>query len=137
MPKALGGLGIMDTKRMNQCLMAKWIWRLSAGEQGLWADILRNKYLRTKDLLVDNHTHGSQFWKAIQKVKKVFRLGAKHLVGNGASTSVWQDWWVGSGPLCDRYLGLFAICADPEASIARAMRRGQWDFPWRRSFGTA
>ena len=82
MPKSLGGLGIMDTKLMNTCLMAKWIWKIYDGEQGLWADILRNKYLRGKDLLVDNHTQGSQFWKALQKAKEAFRLGAKHLVGN-------------------------------------------------------
>ena len=61
-PKSMGGLGIMDTKIMNICLMAKWIWRLYAGEQGIWADILRNKYLVNKDLLVDSHRPGSQSW---------------------------------------------------------------------------
>ena len=55
----------MNTKRKNLCLMDKWIWCLYAREQGLWADILRNKYLRNKDLLLDNYTYGSQFWKAI------------------------------------------------------------------------
>jgi hypothetical protein len=39
-PKSLVGLGIVDTKLMNICLMAKWIWKVYAGEQGLWADIL-------------------------------------------------------------------------------------------------
>jgi hypothetical protein len=43
-PKSLWGLGITDTRLMNICLMVKWIWKLYAGEQGLWADILRNKY---------------------------------------------------------------------------------------------
>ena len=33
LPKDLGGLGIMDTKRMNLCLMAKWIWKIYSGEQ--------------------------------------------------------------------------------------------------------
>jgi hypothetical protein len=27
-PKAFGGLGILNTKRMNIALMVKWIWRL-------------------------------------------------------------------------------------------------------------
>ena len=84
--QVLGGLGIMDTKRMNKCLMAKWIWKIYAEEQGLWADILRNKYLLDKDLLVDNHPQGSQFWRSLQKVKEVFCLGAKPQVGNGTST---------------------------------------------------
>jgi hypothetical protein len=44
-PKALGGLWILDTKLMNICLMAKWIWKLYTREQGIWAEILRAKYL--------------------------------------------------------------------------------------------
>jgi hypothetical protein len=79
-PKSLGGLGIIDTRLMNICLLVKWIWRLYDGEQGLWADIIRNKYLRDKDLLMDTPRTGSQFWSAIQKLKHLFRLGAKHLV---------------------------------------------------------
>jgi hypothetical protein len=74
-PKCLGGLGIVDTRLMNVCLMAKWIWRLYAGEQGLWADILRAKYLGERDLLADKHRPGLQFWNAIQKIKQVFGMG--------------------------------------------------------------
>jgi hypothetical protein len=98
-PKSLGGLGIVDTRLMNICLLVKWIWRLYDGEQGLWADIIRNKYLRDKDLLLDTHRTGSQLWIAIQKLKHLFKLGAKHLVQNGNATSFWRDWWQGSGPL--------------------------------------
>jgi hypothetical protein len=60
-PKSLGGLGIIDTKIMNMCLMAKWIWKLYAGDQGLWAKIIWRKYLWTKDLLTDSYRLGSQF----------------------------------------------------------------------------
>jgi hypothetical protein len=112
-PKSLGGLGIIDTRLMNICLMTKWIWKLYAGEQGLWAEILRNKYLRSRDLLVDSHQSGSQFWNAIQKIKSVFRLGARHQVHSGSSTLFWSDWWQGSGPLCSWFPALFSIAADP------------------------
>jgi hypothetical protein len=91
--KSLVGLGIIIIKLMNIFLMAKWIWNLYTGEQGLWEEILRNKYLRSKDLLVDSHRNGSQFWNAIQKVKVVFCLGVKHQVRNGSSTRLWLDWW--------------------------------------------
>jgi hypothetical protein len=98
--------------------MAKWIWTLYSGEQGLWADILRNKYLRDKDLLTDAHRPGSHFWNAIQKIKHVFSLGAKHAVSNGKATIFWLDWWQGKGPLKDRFPGLFAIAADQDAMVA-------------------
>jgi hypothetical protein len=67
------------------------------------------------DLLVDTPHPGSQFWNSIQKIKWVFGLGAKHLVRNGTSTRLWHDWWLGSGPLRDRFLSLFAITGEPEA----------------------
>ena len=35
-PKALGGLGIIDTEIMNQCLMVKWVWKILAGADSLW-----------------------------------------------------------------------------------------------------
>jgi hypothetical protein len=70
MPRSIGGMGIMDTKIMNVCLMAKWIWKIYAGEQGLWPDHIHNKYLGVKDLLVDSHPSGSQFLNAFQKIKK-------------------------------------------------------------------
>jgi hypothetical protein len=85
-PKILGGLGTIDTNLMNTCLMDRWVWRLYGGENGLWADIIRGKYLQDRDIWVDPPSPGSQFWRALQKIKSVLRLGAKHRVGNGSSS---------------------------------------------------
>jgi hypothetical protein len=65
-PRECGGLGILNTKHMNIALMLKWIWKLYQNAEGLWADLLRAKYLGDEDLfspLVP--TKGSQFWNAI------------------------------------------------------------------------
>ena len=88
----------MDSKLMNLCLMAKWVWKLMTGQQGLWADIIRSKCLRTKDLLVDSHGLGSQFWNGLQKAKDLLCLGARHDIRDGRSTRFWEDWWQGGGP---------------------------------------
>jgi hypothetical protein len=78
-PKELGGLGVLNTKSMNIALMVKWIWKLYQGAKGLWADLIREKYLRGQNLYAGEvPTHGSQFWNAIPKVKWHFKLGAKH-----------------------------------------------------------
>jgi hypothetical protein len=50
----------MDTT-IKTCIITKRIWKLYAGEQTLWVEILRNKYLKNKDLLVDAHQNGSEF----------------------------------------------------------------------------
>jgi hypothetical protein len=105
------------------------------GEQGLWADIMRNEYLRSKDLLVDEHRNMSQFWNAIQKVKLVFCLRAKHQVRNGSSTRLWFDWWQGSGPSKERFPSLFALAVEQDCSITRANVDGTWRIPLPQALG--
>jgi len=34
-PKIHGGLGIINTEIMNQCLLTKWIWKIEAGSEEL------------------------------------------------------------------------------------------------------
>jgi uncharacterized protein YqgQ len=47
--KKYGGLKILNTKYMNIALMLRWIWKLYQNEGGLWADLLRAKYLGYND----------------------------------------------------------------------------------------
>jgi hypothetical protein len=136
-PKTLGGLGITDTKIMNICLMVKWIWRVMTREAGLCAEIVRYKYHRDKDLLLDSHRLASQFWNAIQKLKLIFSLGAKHHIGDGRSTRLWLDWWKGTGPLRDCFRDLFAITMHTDISVARAHHGGEWPIQFRRALGGA
>jgi hypothetical protein len=86
-PKVFGGLGILNTRLMNISLMLKWIWKLYQNSDGLWADLIRAKYLRGRDLFdKEVPTRGSQFWNAIQKIKWHFKLGARHRVHSGKRT---------------------------------------------------
>lgn len=45
-PKIHGGLGIINTYLMNQCLITKWIWKIEKGSNELWYRILKAKYLK-------------------------------------------------------------------------------------------
>ena len=44
-PKELGGLGVVDLKVMNMCLLSKWLWRIE-NEEGVWQTLIRKKYIR-------------------------------------------------------------------------------------------
>jgi hypothetical protein len=48
-PKDQGGLGIIDLKIQNKCLLSKWLFKL-LNEEGTWQTLLRNKYLSSKCL---------------------------------------------------------------------------------------
>jgi hypothetical protein len=68
-PKEFGALGILNTRYMDITLMLKWIWKLYQKAEGLWADLIRAKYLGTSNLYSrEVSVCGSQFWNAIQKL---------------------------------------------------------------------
>ena len=58
-PKDQGGLGVINTKIMNESLLVKWIWKIHLEPDSLWFRILKAKYMRngvflglkSKDLL--------------------------------------------------------------------------------------
>jgi hypothetical protein len=92
-PKDQGGLGIINSHYFNAALMMKWIWRLfdSSERDNLWHKLLRAKYLNVDNIFVNNGQGGSQFWRSINKIKHLFKLGAKFELGNGERVFFWTD----------------------------------------------
>lgn len=45
-PKDQGGLGIINTRIMNDCLLVKWIWKIYCEPDDLWFKLIKTKYLR-------------------------------------------------------------------------------------------
>jgi hypothetical protein len=71
-PKDQGGLGILNLKLQNKCLLAKWLVYLlnTEGTEGTWQSLLRNKYLRTKTLTqVSSKSNDSHFWRGLMRIK--------------------------------------------------------------------
>ena len=74
-PKLRGGLGVQNLDIQNKCLMSKWLFKL-CNEDGLWQQLLRNKYIRDKTLgnCLKKPTD-SHFWKGLMNVKsRVYEL---------------------------------------------------------------
>lgn len=134
-PKEVGGLGIMNIKHMNWCLMAKWAWKMLTGQGGLWLDIIKHKYLQHAPVSTASCQNGSQFWKATVKIRHLLRVGAVHTIGNGKSTVFWLDVWLGPGPLANVFPRIFAITTYPNSLVSENWRNGQWCPQFRRSLG--
>ena len=79
-PRDQGGLGIQNIDLQNQCLLSKWLFKL-INEDGLWQDLLRNKYLRHQTIAqVEKKPGDSQFWSGLMNVKRKFlHLGTFHI----------------------------------------------------------
>ncbi|XP_071683220.1 uncharacterized protein [Lolium perenne] len=132
-PKEVGGLGLLNTTKMNLALLLKWIWRLYQDVDTIWARIIRAKYGDASDLFSGSGHGGSPFWKSLHKIKHLFKVGAKHEVRNGIRTNFRKDWWIGRGPIMDSFPLLFAICDNPDISVANALHHDELHIRFRRS----
>jgi hypothetical protein len=69
-------------------------------DEGVWQELLYNKYLRNKSLSqVIAKPTDSPFWKGLMGVKDDFFSRGYFKVGNGKKTRFWEDVWLGEQPL--------------------------------------
>lgn len=59
--KDFGELGVINTRVMNDYLIAKWIWRINSSDNELWFGILKAKYFPRCAFREANSHRGSQF----------------------------------------------------------------------------
>ena len=87
-PKDQCGLGIINTQIMNECLLVKWIWKISKGSNDTWYKLLEAKYMSDGNFFSSKCKGTSQFWQGLHKVKHLFKWGAMHKVGDGPLTFI-------------------------------------------------
>jgi hypothetical protein len=99
-PKDQGGLGIINSRFFDAALMVKWIWRFfdPSEQNNLWYKLLRAKYMNVDNIFARNSQGGLQFWRSLNKIKHLFKLGAKFLPSSRERIFFWTDWWQGEGP---------------------------------------
>jgi hypothetical protein len=61
-PKDQGGLGIINTRLMNDCLLVKWIWKILLEPDELWFKLLKAKYMSNTNFFSSKSKGGSQFF---------------------------------------------------------------------------
>ncbi|KAK0580349.1 hypothetical protein LWI29_000920 [Acer saccharum] len=97
-PKNKGGLGIKKTRLMNQALLAKAGWRMNQDTNGLWANILKGKYLKGGHIVsnIRKPSNCSSTWRGFFFGSKLLLKGMTWRVGDGSNISFWNDDWVPS-----------------------------------------
>lgn len=108
-PRDQGGLGVTDISIKNICVLCKWLWKLETSD-GIWQQLIRNKYLRTKSIHEFNvKAAKSQFWAGLIHIREIFYRYCRKEVRNGKNTCLWEDWWVGDSPLKVTYSRLYNL----------------------------
>ncbi|GAU33007.1 hypothetical protein TSUD_358740 [Trifolium subterraneum] len=141
-PKKEADLGLRN-------LLAKWRWKLLSHDHEVWKEIVTAKY--DGDIIgklaigeVDVPRTASLWWQDICLLDVNggwFRLAVGKKVGMGDSTSFWNEVWIGSQSLRQRFLRLYSVSTQQNEVIQSMGRmasgRWQWVLAWRqeRKFG--
>jgi hypothetical protein len=91
-------------------------------EEGVWQEMLHNKYLNNRTLSqVTVQPHDSLFWRGLMKVKVDFFKCGSFVVNNGASTRFWEGTWLGNKPLAGQYPSLYYIVRNKNVTVASTL----------------
>lgn len=132
-PKDQGGLGIINTQIMNDCLLVKWIWKIHQEPEELWFKILKAKYMKTGNFFNSKVTGSSQFWQGLHKVKHLFKWGAIYKVENGKLCRFWQDRWIKNAPLKIIFDDLYKLVRDQDCTVADCWEDEEWSVDFKRA----
>jgi hypothetical protein len=132
-PKDQGGMGILNIELQNKCLLSKWLFKL-INEDGVWQNLLRNKYLRNKTISqLEHKPEDSQFWTGLMSVKHDFlRLGSFDL-RDGTQIRFWVDTWLGQDNLKQQYPSLYCIANRKNVTVEQVFSTRPLNLSFRRA----
>jgi hypothetical protein len=131
-PKNQGGLGIHDLDTKNIAFRCKWLFRLLTTD-GMWQQILRNKYLHSKPLSQAQWKNGdSHFWASLMKVKREFLRFGTFKVKDGTQVRFWEDKWLGNATLREQYPCLYNIARHKQHTLSEVLSSSPINISWRR-----
>ena len=115
------------------CLLSKWLYKL-LHEEGVWQEILQNKYLNNKTLSqVEAKPTDSPFWKGLMKVKDEFFNRGSFIIGDGTKTRFWNDIWLGDTSLSAQYPSLYNIVQRKDVTVASVLAQTPLSISFRRT----
>ncbi|GJU76530.1 RNA-directed DNA polymerase, eukaryota [Tanacetum coccineum] len=120
-----GGLGVSSFYALNRALLVKWVWRFLSRDNSLWARIIHAIHGLNGQELSASH---SSTWSSIVKEINILKTQGidiishcKIRVGNGRSTSFWNDLWIGDSCFRYKFPRLYALDINKECTVADKM----------------
>ncbi|KAJ1701012.1 hypothetical protein LUZ63_000791 [Rhynchospora breviuscula] len=95
LPKAYGGLGLINLRLQNISLLLRWWWRIYDAPDSQWACIVKLLYGK-RDVNVPPigwNQRGSFFWQDLQALRLYFQLSTYTEIQSGRQNLFWFDQW--------------------------------------------
>jgi hypothetical protein len=118
-PKAKGGLGIINLKIQNKCLLLKHLHNFYNNADLPWVRLVKHAYY-FNDAPHAVAVCGSFWWRSIMRLSDYYRQICKCKVGNGETILFWSDAWM-SQSLEQAYPRLFSFATDKLCSVKQAL----------------
>ena len=93
-PKSEGGMGFKDLRKFNDAMLAKQVWRLLKDQNSLFFRVFKAKYFPRGSIFEAQVAGGSYAWQSILKARRVISKGMRWRIGDGKSTSIYNDNWL-------------------------------------------
>ncbi|GJN29104.1 hypothetical protein PR202_gb17297 [Eleusine coracana subsp. coracana] len=119
-PKHQRGLGIRDLNIQNDCLLVKLIHRLHTATNSSWATRVREQADIASMIGNMAGTHRC----TLQRLLPVYQSIRTVNIGNGNTTSFWNDQWLQIGRLGDIYPTLCSHAVTTSMSVVQVMVTG-------------
>ncbi|XP_044481548.1 uncharacterized protein LOC123208252 [Mangifera indica] len=113
--------------------MLKHVWRLLTDHSSIWSSWVRQILLRGRSFWHIRVPSGvSWAWRKILMSRDWCRGLFVSCIGNGRDTSLWLDYWLPQGRLCDlfSFRVLSATGLTWDAKVSDIIRDGLWAFPY-------
>lgn len=89
-----GGLGVKDLTAFNEALLLKNLWKVASGEEALWVDLVRSKYLPRSVLWQSKRTYNcTSFWRALMNLRDKLLPHVRVKLGDGSQCNAFGQPW--------------------------------------------
>ncbi|GJR96170.1 RNA-directed DNA polymerase, eukaryota [Tanacetum coccineum] len=133
--KKKGGLGISSFFALNRALLLKWVWRFVSQDGSLWYQVIQAVH---GDKIGSHSVRKGSIWSSILKEVQILKSSGfdfmsycSKRIGDGQSTSFWNEKWIGDIPLRELFPRMFMLESVPNICVADKLA-GSLDASFRR-----
>lgn len=122
-PRTEGGLGAKNLATVNSCLLLKLLHRLHHPGDSSWAAWARQRV----DLASMTGLDGTH-WDSISSILPAYRCITNVSIGDGRSTSFWEDKWITDVPLSAKFPTLHSHSTKNSVTVCAVIQQGLRSF---------
>jgi hypothetical protein len=122
-PRSEGGLGVKNLATVNSCLLLKLLHRLHRPGDSSWTAWARQRI----DLATMAGFDGSH-WDTLSSILSAYRCITTVTIGDGKSTSFWEDRWLTDLPLSSKFPLLYSHSSNNSVVVRAVIQQGLRSF---------